>query len=206
MARTKAAIAVDENTTNGAKDIIAFEEPFTVRATIEGVADMLLHRWNCDAVEEKANAKKGSAAKKSDDLESYVYRDDNGTIGIPGEYVRQSIIHAAKFRQDPRSPRKSAMDLFKAGVQSLTLLAPLGVKRWDYEDRRRVVVMKSGITRTRPAMLKGWRVTVDLFIATPEYIDFGSLRETLLLAGRLVGIGDFRPTYGRFVVQSFERL
>ena len=47
---------------------------------------------------------------------------------------------ALAFRQDPRSPRKSAMDLFKAGAVCLTPLASLHVRDWDYEDRRRVMI------------------------------------------------------------------
>src|SRR5512134_533370 len=122
---TKARAATEiggETPTNGAAAIIAQGEPYVVSVAIEGVADILLHRWNPEAVEEKARAAKGSAAKKSDDLESYVYRTETGEIAIPGEYLRQSIIAAAKFRQDPRSPRKSAMDLYKAGVIALTPL------------------------------------------------------------------------------------
>src|SRR5437667_10570271 len=102
--------------TNGGADTIALSEPYLVRAVLVGVSDFLYHRWNVESVEAKGKAAKGSKAKKTDDLESYVYRDDLGRLCIPGEYVRQSIINAAKFRQDPRSPRKSAMDLFKAGI------------------------------------------------------------------------------------------
>ena len=105
---------------------------------LTGTADLLFHRWNSQAVEEKAKAAKNSKAKKTDDIESYVYRNDGGELCIPGEYVRQAIVAAAKFRQDPRSPRKSAMDLYKAGVVPLTILASTGKKAWDYEDTRRV--------------------------------------------------------------------
>jgi hypothetical protein len=171
---------------------------------IEGVADILFHRWNPEAVEEKARAAKGSAAKKSDDLESYVYRTETGEIAIPGEYLRQSIIAAAKFRQDPRSPRKSAMDLYKAGVIALTPLASLGTDRWDYEDRRRVVIQRNGVNRTRPAMKAGWRTEFQLQVNLPEYIGPSMLNEVIASAGRLIGIGDFRPTYGRFAVARFE--
>ena len=153
----------------------------------------------------KAAAKKNSAAKKTDNLESYVYRCDNGNLGIPGEYVRQALIHAAKFRQDPRSPRKSAMDLFKAGVVALTSVADLGMPAWDYEDRRRAVVQRQGINRVRPAMRTGWTIDLDLMVNVPEYIDRTLLHEVLENAGRLVGIGDFRPTYGRFAVVLFQQ-
>jgi hypothetical protein len=138
--------------TNDAQPDIEVAAPCVVTATIEGTAPILFHRWSCEAVAEKAAAAKNSAAKKSDNIESYVYRNDAGEICLPGEYVRMAIIGAARYRQDPRSPRKSAMDLYKAGVVSLTELASLGSKDWDYLDRRRVTVNRSGITRERPGV------------------------------------------------------
>lgn len=199
-----APIAIGPEATNGAIATIESGMPYIVRASIVGTADLLFHRWNCEAVEAKGKAAKGSKAKKTDDVESYVYRDDTGLLCIPGEYVRQAIIHAAKFRQDPRSPRKSAMDLYKAGVISLTPLASLGSRDWDYEDRRRVAVQRNGITRVRPAMRAGWGITLDLLVNLPEYIPLDALNDVLVNAGRLIGIGDFRPTYGRFAIRSID--
>lgn len=195
-----------ESPTNGAKTTIDTTIPYCVEVSIQGVADFLFHRWNNEAVAAQATAPKGSKAKKSDDIESYVYRDDKGFLCIPGEYLRQSIIGAAKFKQDPRSPRKSAMDLFKAGVVSITPLACSGLKQWDYEDRRRVVIQRSAITRSRPALKAGWRVTIQLMCNLPEYISPTFLNEVIQNAGRLVGIGDFRPSYGRYAVVGFELL
>lgn len=188
---------------DGAEDI-AVSEPYTAKVTIRGSSAILFHRWSNEAVAEKAAAAKGSRAKKSDNTESYLYRLENGNIGLPGEYLRQSMIWAAKFRQDPRSPRKSAMDLFKAGVVSLTELADLGAKDPDYFDRRRVLVQRSAITRERPAFREGWVATVELAVLTPEYIEQSLLHAVLTDAGRLVGVGDFRPTFGRFQVTSFK--
>lgn len=193
-----------ESTTNGAGPTIALGEPWTCSVQITGAADLLFHRWNNEAIAEKAGARKGSACKKTDNVESYVWRNESGEICLPGEYLRGSIIAAAKFRQDPRSPRKSAMDLFKAGVINLTPLASLGVTDWDYEDRRRVVIQRSGVTRVRPAMRSGWVAEVTLMVNLPEYIDQAFLREIIGTAGRLVGVGDFRPTYGRFDVTGFS--
>jgi hypothetical protein len=189
---------------NGGEAVIATGYPYIVTVTISGIASLLMHRWNCDAVEAKAKAAKGSEAKKSDDLESYVYRNAEGEIAVPGEYLRQAIIHAAKFRQDPRSPRKSAMDLFKAAIVPLTELASLGAREWDYEDRRRVMVQRNGITRIRPAMRAGWKCTIDLMVNAPEYVEPILLRQVVDDAGRLIGIGDFRPTFGRFAVSGWS--
>lgn len=216
-----------EAPTNGAAHTIEMTQPYTANVTIEGVADILFHRWNVEGIEEKSKAAKGSKAKKTDDIESYIYRDDEGMICLPGEYLRQSIIMAAKFKQDPRSPRKSAFDLMKAAVVSLTPLAPVyrvcnGMaspakegngtashgkeffEDWDYEHRCRVQVQRNGITRSRPALKAGWKAEVQLMVTLPEYVSPQLLHELASNAGRLIGVADFRPTYGRFLVSSFD--
>lgn len=190
---------------NGGETDIQTLMPYSIHASIVGTSDILFHRWNVEGIKEKADAHKGSKAKKTDNIESYVYRDDAGVLCIPGEYFRQAMIHAAKFLQDPRSPRKSAMDLFKAGVVVNTILCPLGKKEWDYEDRRRVVIQRAGITRTRPAMKVGWKVDVGLMVQLPQYITTALVHEVLSNAGKVIGVGDFRPTYGRFQIHKFAR-
>jgi hypothetical protein len=197
---------VADDVTNGGKKTIEDGLPYAIDVVVEGASDLLFHRWNCESVDAKSKAAKNSKSKKEDDIESYVWRDTDGKLCIPGEYFRQSVIHAAKFKQDPRSPRKSAMDLFKAGIVSLTTLAPLGVKQWDYLDTRRVTVQRAGINRTRPAMRVGWSTQLQFQVLTPEYIDPALFQDVLNTAGRLVGVGDFRPTYGRFFVKKFEVL
>lgn len=190
--------------TNGAAADIEFSQPYTANVVLVGTADMLFHRWNVEGVAEKAAAAKGSKAKKTDNVESYLYRDGESVICLPGEYVRQAIITAAKFRQDPRSPRKSAMDLYKAAIVSLTVYASLGKTEPDYLHKCRVQVQRNGITRVRPAILAGWEAELQLSVLLPEYVSPASLQDVLTQAGRLIGVGDFRPTYGRFAVKSFD--
>lgn len=190
--------------TNGAENLIEMDHPYVASVTIEGVCPILFHRWNCEAVKAKGDAVKGSKAKKTDDLETYVWRNDAGEICLPGEYLRGAVLTAARFRQDPRSPRKSALDLFKAAIVSLTEIASFGKDTWDYEDQRRVTVQRQGITRTRPAMKTGWRAEIDLMVNLPQYVSPHLLNEVLTDAGRLVGVGDFRPTYGRFQLVGFQ--
>lgn len=193
-----------ESPTNGAADIIESEIPYIAEVTIQGTADLLFHRWNCESVAEKSAAKKGSKAKKEDDVESYVYRDEKNFLCLPGEYLRMSLIGASKFRQDPRSPRKSAMDLFKAAIIAMTPLASLGIKDWSYLDKRRVQIQRNAITRSRPAVKAGWTAKIQLQCNLPEYISPSFLNEVIQQAGKLIGVGDFRPTFGRFQVIQFE--
>jgi hypothetical protein len=53
-------------------------------------------------------------------------------------------------------------------------------------------------------MLAGWSAEFVLSVITPEYISQGVLLECLTDAGRLVGMGDFRPTYGRYQITRFD--
>lgn len=192
---------------NDADNQIAQGEPYIADITITGSSALLFHRWSNESVAEKASAAKGSKAKKTDDVESYVYRvPGTNEIGLPGEYLRMAVIYAAKFRQDPRSPRKSAFDLFKAGIASLTETASLGTDKWDYLDMRRVQVQRNAITRSRPAFMAGWQANFQMQVLLPEYIAPDLFLDVLTQAGRLIGVGDFRPTYGRFQVTNFEVL
>jgi hypothetical protein len=196
-------LALDETqTTNGAKELIEQGFPYRMTVTITGTAPLLLHAWNTRSVEEKGAAAKGSRQKRTDDLESYAYRDDSGNLGVPGQNFASAIAMAGKFMQDPRSPRKSAFDLCKAGVIPLTIVAPFlpATQTWDFEDARRVTVQRAGITRTRPAMREGWKVAFDLLINTPEYLPPHTMAKLIGDAGRLVGLCDYRPTYGRFAM------
>lgn len=210
MAKKEAAKTTINNVSNDGES--ALRMPFAVEVTIAGTSDLLFHRYGVDAVASKGAAAKNSAAKKTDDVESYLYRDDDGNICMPGEYLRQSIIEAARYRQDPRSPRKSMRDLMKAAIVALTSLAPVldvdgkTIAEPHYIDRRRVLIQRNAVTRMRPAIRKGWRVSIVLQVQTPEYLDLALLSSIVADAGRLVGIADFRPTFGRFAQASIVRL
>lgn len=70
-------------------------------------------------------------------------------------------------------------------------------------DRRPVVIGKSRVLRCRPCW-KEWSVRlaleIDMAIMTKE-----NVRESLALAGRIIGVGDYRPEkgggFGRFRVE-----
>lgn len=196
--------AVGEAQSNDAAYDIETTIPYIATVTVEGTSSILFHRWSNEAVAEKAKAAKNSAAKKTDNVESYVYRCEDGTIGLPGMYLRGAVIEAGRYRQDPRSPRKSMMDMLKAAIVPLTEVGSLGKAEWDYLDEQRVTVQRNGVTRVRPAFLAGWRATIDLLCNLPEYVPPAVLLSLLNDAGRIIGVADFRPTYGRFQVVQFD--
>ena len=195
-----------DGVSNGAAMGIATELPYTMEVVIEGFKPLLMHAWNCDAVQAKAEAKKGSKAKKTDDMESYVYRDEDGEICLPGQYLHGSLADMGKYHPDKRSPRKSAHDLIREGLIVGPDLAKLGKKSWDFEHRGRAVVQRNAITRTWPAFKPGWQATFEIEVIMPGYIDPAWLVQLISDAGRFKGIADYRPTFGRYNLKRWEAL
>jgi len=205
MPAKKVAKVLGPEVSNGAKVAIESGIPFTLRARVRGVSPgLIMHAWNCEAI---ANLP-GKGAKKKDDLETYVRRDDEGYLCIPGEYFRGSMINAGRSRKDPRSSRKSMMDLLKAAVIPLTYLAPISPKskEWPKVHKCRAVIQRSAITRERPWWPEGWEAQIDLQCIMPEYVSPTVFHDILVDAGRFVGVADYRPTYGRFQVIHSEIL
>jgi hypothetical protein len=207
MATKAAALVNAADYDNGGEHLIALAQPYRVEATIQGTAAILFNRFSVEDYSERQSSGKGSKKRKADrDPESQIWRLPNGEVGIPGLWLRGAIIKAAKFRPDPRSPRASAMELYKAGVLVTTEVASLGKGSWDYLDQARAVVQRQAVPRIRPAFAPGWSATFAIEVIVPEYIASSDLHDTLANAGRFFGIGDHRPTYGRFQVVRFDVL
>jgi len=189
---------------NGAQNMIEMAVPYRATIKIVGTAKMLMHCWNNEAIAEKAAAKKGSAQKKTDDIESYVLRDRDGFIVMPCENFCAAIRMAGKSHSDPSSPRKSLFDRLKAIVVPDKEYGRIngGVKTWEIVDCRRVVIQRAGITRSRPAFFEGWTLEFTIMVLQPDYLPPALLAELVDQAGKFQGLGDFRPSHGRFRIDG----
>lgn len=70
--------------------------------------------------------------------------------------------------------------------------------REEYVSYMAVRVQNKKIFRCRPVFAR-WHCTVEL-LYNDEQIGADTLREIAVYAGRFIGVGDFRPNYGRFEV------
>lgn len=197
----------EEQITDGAKYAMEMRKPYKLEIEVTGTSPLLMHNYNVEAVEEKTKAKKNSAIKKSDNVESYCYRDEEGYLCVPTNNFIASLGMAAKSEADPRSPRKSAHDLIRGAIIPGQLLARFlpKTKKWDYEDKQRCVVQQSAVPRIRPAMKSGWKINFDILIQVPDYISPEFVHHLANNAGLLCGLCDGRKIgYGRFRVTKFE--
>ena len=131
-----------------------------------------------------------------------LYYDKKAGVHVPGENIDATVRDGAKLI-------KKGMDI-KRGVQCVDLVVPLiyeGPRSPDqlypaFADRRRVGVNKGSSTiRCRPIFAEwGCEFTLALDV---EVINPTDLRRCVELAGARVGLGDYRPRYGRFTVDEW---
>lgn len=178
---------------------------------ITGTAPMLMHSARlADPLDDatRALAKVTGKRKKTDDDHLEVARLEHaGSLYMSdlGPYVPGANVEACLFRGASKyklmSALKSAL-LIPEEVNPLAYRGPRDVAGlWEakqFVHRASVKVGTARVIRTRP-VFAAWALTVAGELDT-EVVDPGSFEQLAETAGRLVGLGDWRPRFGRFDV------
>lgn len=123
----------------------------------------------------------------------------NGVPCIPGEVLEAGFIEASR---KSRRGQQAKAGIISDGFWNLEYGAPkVPDQLWQNENYRLTVgvrIQKNRIMRTRP-IFKEWAATVRLDYL-PDQLDEGEIIETMGILGRVVGLGDWRPRFGRFEI------
>lgn len=118
---------------------------------------------------------------------------------IPGEMVEAALIKGAM--KEKRGPAAKAGLLVENNAR-LEYDGPRDPKvLWEdprFRLRVAVKVGQSKVMRTRPRF-EGWSATISIKFL-PSLLNAREVRDFLVTAGEQIGIGDWRPRFGRFVV------
>lgn len=178
----------------------------TVNVKIKGVEPgLLMHRFaeEGDALPGASKERHRVTPTPEEEAEKAAYRDpETKELYVPGECVFQALVRAASRFQIKGGGKLTYKDLVKGG----TLVQPdfilLGIT--DYEiDRRPVRIQRARVMRSRP-YIRNWSLTFDLSILDDDAIPLEVMHDILEKAGAAVGILDYRPRYGRFILTRFE--
>lgn len=151
-------------------------------------------------------------AKSDDDIAALkhaewmggLYVNDKGAPAIPVDWLLACALAGGK--------RFKIGQLIKAGVFAVKDMFELDFdfkKKTDLDalyadgrfvDYRGVVVSRARVMRCRPHF-PGWSLEAALAF-DPTTIDKSQLLQALETAGNLVGIGDYRPRFGRFTIEA----
>ena len=126
----------------------------------------------------------------------------DGLLGVPGAAIWRSLYDAAKaFKQGENVKR--ALMFEDVTIPLMVEGRPYTADEWITDpahiDYRPVAVQRAKTMRARPLIPVGWSVelTVELM---DDVMDARQMVPIFERAGRLVGLGDWRPTYGRYEI------
>lgn len=118
---------------------------------------------------------------------------------IPGQNFERALVDAARIT---KSGKKIERGVFvESDVNALIYSGPRDIDGlWKDENFRHAASVKIGtsrVTRTRP-QFRQWEVVTE-GVYDPAVINLTELQEIATTAGAMIGIGDWRPRFGRFV-------
>lgn len=151
----------------------------------------------------------GKRSKTEDDHEEIahleflggLYLDDVVGPYIPGENIGRCLVDAGRITKD--GIRVTRGVFISTNVNPLVYGAPRDPEElWANESYRHMASVKVGQSRTmrcRP-QFKQWRTECQGILDT-NVLDFADLERIANTAGAMVGLGDWRPRYGRFTAE-----
>lgn len=184
----------------------------TLSIKIQGTAPLLMHNGQmANPLNEWAKKMKevSSVRKKTDEhyaemarIEwlASLYVNDNQKLIIASDVLDAMIVEGAKksklgkqFKAGAWVERDALLDIGYSYDKASDLL-----NIEQFRDIRGVVVNMKRVQRTRPIFRK-WSAVVDISY-DPRLVKKTEIAKAIEDAGTQVGIGDYRPRYGRFEI------
>lgn len=132
-----------------------------------------------------------------------LYEGNGSTVVVPGENIETMLFDAAKRLKLGTAVKASLLSdgnwpLIYDGPKTIDQLA-LDPR---FRDCRGTRVQRARIMRTRP-IFRSWQLKFEIIFDSDD-LDQAQIVQILEIAGRFIGIGDYRPKYGRFKVESVK--
>lgn len=180
-----------------------------IKVTIRGLAPILQARHPSPKEEEEILKRSKTAKKKVKDLtdkeayDMHAYRTKGKKYYQPSEMIEAAMTKAAvNYRLEGK---KTYKDLIKSGIIiSPAELVHKNQKDWEMDARWGVNKNTRGAVWVVRPRLDNWELSFTMEILQDERIDTDIAKEILEYAGLYVGIGAWRPKFGRFEVIKWE--
>jgi len=177
------------------------------KVEITGITPLLQNKPEEYGFDEQWVQKKASTDWEKEGLKK-LYIDSEGTIYQPATHIDRALIEAGKKIKVKGQGKATYSKLFGSmvAVEEFEIVH----KIQDYEIHKSLVVIpstKGRVMRYRP-MFKKW--VLEFHLEAEEEIPADAIKEALEIAGKYVGIGDWRPEkkgkFGKFQVTKFQEI
>lgn len=187
---------------------------YSVNVKIVGVSPLMQHRYPVPDLEDlnKGGKRVSGSVDYTQEWKDYMYTA-GGEVVQPSVHIESSMVKGAVNFKITGKRGKTYKDLFKAAVfvepENISHHVPVpetldaDADKELYLDLRPVVINRARVVRIRPTFKAGWELEFVISVLDDQ-IPLEIVQDVLTLAGRTVGIGDFRPKFGRFRVARFE--
>lgn len=172
-----------------------------ISVTIKGTSPLLQNRFDEAVLEKKSTRKRGVVVE--DNPENKLYKLPNGKVYQPADMIKACLVKISTSYPIRGQKRKTYKDLVKACL----FVTPEAIV---HENQKFTIDTRSGVnpnTRGRVIIKRPrfdkWRLSFCIEI-NDEQLPIEVIKEMLDDAGRTVGIGDYRPRFGRFMVEEFK--
>ena len=124
----------------------------------------------------------------------------NGEPCLPGECMEAALIEAARKQKKGQSAKSA---IISDGNYPLQYDGPRTPDELWSDERFRLVagvkIQRNRVMRTRP-IFREWaaEIVIDYM---PDVLNKSEIEEMIQVAGRIIGVGDWRPKFGRFSAQ-----
>ena len=188
---------------------------YQVDCSIKGIAPLMQHRFPMPDLSTMSKGGHRSTGGKdyTQEWRDYFYATDDGDIYQPSSHIEGALVKAAVNFKVAGKRGKTYKDLIVANVVIDPERIPHNMKVPEeldtdgdqplYLDIRPVIVQRARVVRIRPTFAPGWELRFCAQVFDDE-IQPDLLQDILTLAGKSVGIGDYRPKFGRFNVVEFK--
>lgn len=176
-----------------------------IDCSVHGLSPLLQHRFGGEKeiATKSPRAKAVSATDYSKEYLDYLYQDEEGVNCIPSTHFEATMTAAANSFSIPGHKGKRYRDRVKAFLLVEPLLIPIMPQKF-HVDTRPVVIQRQRVLRMRPCFSE-WSADFHIRVLDPQALPPEDVHQFLEYAGRFIGIGDFRPKFGRFEVTRFEK-
>jgi len=179
----------------------------TINVTIRGISPLLMNRPDMLEIGDKAKKKESGKNVLEQQFETKQYRTPEGKLFTPDTHIKGTLVEAGKNIKVKGKGKATYSKIIGYAV----LVTPAQILHKKTKLEKYTVLAVNPNTRGRNPvcrpMLKEWEIDFQIEYDSNE-VPLEVLKEALDMAGKRVGIGDWRPakkgTFGRFIVTKFE--
>ena len=182
---------------------------------IKSGSPMLHHGSQAVGMEKTSKKRKGGDALlgNPDEWNKTIYFDEKVGVYLPASVFEACLINAGK---QFKIGRIAATGYVKSGVFCMDEHLPFlvdGTPVMTLDDKRINIdkrTVKNPSTKGRNmryrAKFDKWSSEFKLMVTSDDYINSDLLEEIINYAGMYVGVGDYRPRFGRFTLESIKEV